>query len=263
MTAPQGRAGPAPAPARMGRRAALGAIAGALAGIPATGQGQPGADWPSQPVRYINIFPPGGATDTLSRLYCAKMGELTGQPFVVENRSGSGGTVGVDAIAKSRPDGYTVGLGSIAPHAIAPTLYASLLFDAARDFTFISGLWQLPNLLVVNNDLPARSVPELVALLKASPGKYAYGSSGMGTTPHLSGEMLKQMVGADILHVPYRGGAPALLDLLAGRVHLIMDNIPGLLPTAREGRIRALAVTGARPRSEERRVGKECRSRWS
>ena len=215
-----------------------------LAGIPATGQGQPGADWPTQPVRYINIFPPGGATDTLSRLYCAKMGEITGQQFVVENRSGSGGTVGVDAIAKSQPDGYTVGLCSIAPHAIAPTLYASLPFDAARDFTFISGLWQLPNLLVVNNDLPARRVPELIALLKASHGKYAYGSSGTGTTPHLSGEMLKQMVGADILHVPYRGGAPALLDLLAGRAHLIMDNIPGLLPTAREGRIRALAVTG-------------------
>jgi tripartite-type tricarboxylate transporter receptor subunit TctC len=247
MTTPRGRAGPAPARSRhVRRRAALGAIAGVLAGIPATGQGQPGADWPSQPVRYINIFPPGGATDTLSRLYCAKMGEITGQQFVVENRSGSGGTVGVDAIAKSRPDGYTVGLCSIAPHAIAPTLYASLPFDAARDFTFVSGLWQLPNLLVVNNDLPARSVPELVALLKASPGKYAYGSSGMGTTPHLSGEMLKQMVGADILHVPYRGGAPALLDLLAGRVHLIMDNIPGLLPTAREGRIRALAVTGPR-----------------
>src|SRR3712207_88205 len=234
----------------MPRRTALGAVAGALAtplvGLPAPGRAQPDADWPNQPVRYINIFPPGGATDTLSRLYCAKMGEVTGQQFVVENRSGSGGNVGADAIAKAQPDGYTVGLGSIAPHAIAPTLYASLPFDAARDFTFISGLWQLPNLLVVNNDLPARSVPELVALLKANPGKYAYASSGMGTTPHLSGEMLKQMAGADILHVPYRGGAPALLDLLAGRVHLIMDNIPGLLPTAREGRIRALAVTGPR-----------------
>ena len=248
MTAPQEPASPTPAYGRMCRRAALGAIAGALAtpvvGTPTPGRAQPGAEWPSQPVRYINIFPPGGATDTLSRLYCAKMSEITGQQFVVENRSGSGGTVGVDAIAKSRPDGYTVGLGSIAPHAIAPTLYASLPFDAARDFTFVSGLWQLPNLLVVNNDLPARSVPELIALLKANPGKYAYGSSGIGTTPHLSGEMLKQMVGADILHVPYRGGAPALLDLLAGRVHIIMDNIPGLLPTAREGRIRALAVTG-------------------
>ena len=249
MTAPQGRTSAAPASSgHPPRRTALSVLAGALAapivGTPTPGRAQPGTDWPSPPVRYINIFPPGGATDTLSRLYCAKMGEITGQQFVVENRSGSGGTVGVDAIAKARPDGYTVGLGSIAPHAIAPTLHASLPFDAGRDFTFVSGLWQLPNLLVVNNDLPARSVPELVALLKANAGKYAYGSSGIGTTPHLSGEMLKQMVGADILHVPYRGGAPALLDLLAGRVHLIMDNIPGLLPAAREGRIRALAVTG-------------------
>ncbi|MBL6459549.1 tripartite tricarboxylate transporter substrate binding protein [Belnapia sp. T6] len=248
MRRPQGHTILKPTSGRLSRRATLGVIVGGLAtpivGLPKQGRAQPGTDWPNRSVRYINIFPPGGATDTLSRLYCAKMSEITGQQFVVENRSGSGGNVGVDAIAKSQPDGYTIGLGSIAPHAIAPTLYASLPFNAAHDFTFISGLWQLPNLLVVNNDLPARSVPELIALLKANPGKYAYGSSGIGTTPHLSGELLKQMVGSDILHVPYRGGAPALLDLLAGRVHLIMDNIPGLLPTAREGRIRALAVTG-------------------
>jgi tripartite-type tricarboxylate transporter receptor subunit TctC len=210
------------------------------------GHAQQGGEWPNQPVRYINIFPPGGATDTLSRIWCAKVGDIAGQPFVVENRSGSGGNVGVDAIAKSRPDGYTLGLGSIAPHAIAPTLYRRLPFDAAKDFTFVSGLWQLPNLLVVSKDLPATNVPELLALLKANPGKYAYGSSGSGTTPHLSGELLKQMTGADILHVPYRGGAPALLDLIAGRVHLIMDNIPGLLPAARDGSVRALAVTGPR-----------------
>jgi tripartite-type tricarboxylate transporter receptor subunit TctC len=197
-------------------------------------------------VRYVNLFPPGGATDTLSRIWCQRMGEIAGQPFVVENRSGSGGNVGADAIAKARPDGYTIGLGSIAPHAIAPTLYRRLPFDPARDFTFVSGLWQLPNLLVVSKDLPANGVPELVALLKANPGKYAYGSSGSGTTPHLSGELLKQMTGADILHVPYRGGAPALLDLIAGRVQLIMDNIPGLLPAARDGSVRALAVTGPR-----------------
>jgi tripartite-type tricarboxylate transporter receptor subunit TctC len=232
--------------AHMMRRELLSAAAAiaSIAGLPALAHAQARSDWPNQTVRYINIFPPGGATDTLSRFYCAKMTELTGQQFLVENRSGSGGNVGVDAIAKSRPDGYTVGLGSIAPHAIAPTLYATLPFNAAQDFTFISGLWQLPNLLVVNNDLPVRSVPELIALLKANPGKYAYGSSGIGTTPHLSGELLKQMAGADILHVPYRGGAPALLDLLAGRVQIIMDNIPGLLPAAREGRIRPLAVTG-------------------
>jgi tripartite-type tricarboxylate transporter receptor subunit TctC len=230
---------------RLMRRELLTAVAGAgVAGLPLQARAQASSDWPNQTVRYINIFPPGGATDILSRFYCAKMTELTGQQFVVENRSGSGGNVGVDAIAKSRPDGYTIGLGSIAPHAIAPTLYATLPFNAAQDFTFISGLWQLPNLLVVNNDLPARSVPELTALLRANPGKFAYGSSGIGTTPHLSGELLKQMTGADILHVPYRGGAPALLDLLAGRVQIIMDNIPGLLPAAREGRVRPLAVTG-------------------
>jgi tripartite-type tricarboxylate transporter receptor subunit TctC len=237
-----------PTSERTSRRTVLTAITGTLAapiaGFPAVAGAQTATDWPSQTVRYVNIFPPGGATDTLSRLYCAKMSEIAGQQFVVENRSGSGGVVGVEVIAQSQPDGYTVGLGSIAPHAIAPTLYAKLPFDAARDFTFISGLWQLPNLLVVNNDLPARSVPELIALLKAGPGKYAYGSSGPGTTPHLSGELLKQMAGLDILHVPYRGGAPALLDLMAGRVHLIMDNIPGLLPAARDGKVRALAVTG-------------------
>jgi tripartite-type tricarboxylate transporter receptor subunit TctC len=245
MPDPQRRAARAPsAPRGVPRRTALGAIAAALAGPPAIGRAQQGGDWPSQPVRYVNIFPPGGATDTLSRLWCAKMGDIAGQPFVVENRSGSGGNVGADAIAKARPDGHTIGLGSIAPHAIAPTLYRRLPFDAARDFTFVSGLWQLPNLLVVAKDLPASSVPELLALLKANPGKYAYGSSGSGTTPHLSGELLKQMTGADVLHVPYRGGAPALLDLIAGRVQLIMDNIPGLLPAARDGQIRALAVTG-------------------
>jgi tripartite-type tricarboxylate transporter receptor subunit TctC len=174
------------------------------------------------------------------------MSDVTGQQFVVENRSGSGGVVGTDAIAKSRPDGYTIGLSSIASQAIAPTLYANLPYDAAKDFTYVSGLWQLPNLVVVNNDLPVRTVPELLALLKANPGKHAFGSSGAGTTPHLSGELLKQMAGIDMLHVPYRGGAPALLDLMAGRVQLIMDNIPGLLPAARDGKIRALAVTGPR-----------------
>ncbi|MBC4018901.1 Bug family tripartite tricarboxylate transporter substrate binding protein [Siccirubricoccus deserti] len=227
----------------MSRRTALSAIAGTLAGFTATGHAQTGTDWPNQAVRYINLFPPGGATDTLSRIYCAKMSEIVGQQFVVENRSGSGGVVGTDAIAKSRPDGYTIGLSSIASQSIAPTLYANLPYNAAQDFTYISGLWQLPNLVVVNNDLPVRTVPELIALLKANPGKYAYGSSGAGTTPHLSGELLKQMAGLDVLHVPYRGGAPALLDLIGGRVQLIMDNIPGLLPSARDGKIRALAVT--------------------
>jgi tripartite-type tricarboxylate transporter receptor subunit TctC len=174
------------------------------------------------------------------------MSEIAGQQFVVENRSGSGGNVGADAIAKSAPDGYPIGLGGIASHAIAPTLYPSLPFDPAKDFTFVSGLWQLPNLLAVNLNIPAHSVPELIALLKANPGKYTFGSAGAGTTLHLSGEMFKQMAGVDMVHVPYRGSAPAQLDLMAGRVAMMFDNIPGTLALSREGRVRPLAVTSAR-----------------
>lgn len=225
------------------RRTVLGAAS--LLACPAIvrAQASQGTDWPNQPVKFINIFPPGGATDNVSRLWCAKMAEITGQPFVVDNRAGAGGTIGADVIAKARPDGYTLGLGSIAAHAIGPSLYAKLPFDAGKDFTWISAQWRLPNLVVVNNDLPVRTVPELIALFKANPGKYSYGSSGVGTTLHLAGEMLKQMTGVDILHVPYRGGAPALMGLMAGDVHVIMDNMPGLLPAARDGRVRPLAVT--------------------
>jgi tripartite-type tricarboxylate transporter receptor subunit TctC len=174
------------------------------------------------------------------------MGELAGQQFVVENRGGSGGVVGADAIAKAPADGYTVGLGGIAQHAIAPSLYPGLPYDPAKDFTFVSGLWQLPNLLVVHPALPARSVPELIALLKANPGRYSYASSGAGTTLHLSGELFKAMAGVDVVHVPYRGSAPAMVDVVAGRVQMIFDNIPGSLAQVRDGKLRPLAVTGAR-----------------
>jgi tripartite-type tricarboxylate transporter receptor subunit TctC len=211
-------------------------LAAALA-APAIARAQ-GAEWPSRAVRYINPYPPGGPTDTLSRIFCARMTELTGQQFVVENRSGSGGNVGSDAVAKSAPDGYTLGLGGIASHAIAPTLYRTLPFDAARDFTFVSGIWVLPNLLAVNLDVPARSVPELIALLRANPGKYSYGSAGAGTTLHLSGEMFGQMAGVEMVHVPYRGSAPAQLDLVAGRIQMMFDNIPGTLSLARQGQVR-------------------------
>jgi tripartite-type tricarboxylate transporter receptor subunit TctC len=232
-----------------GRRAALasaGAAASAALATPRIAQAQQrGAAWPAGPVRFIGIFPPGGGTDILSRIWCHKMGEITGQQFIVENRSGSAGNVGTEAIARAQADGNTIGLASVAPLGISPTLYSSLPFDVSRDFTYVSGLWQLPNLLVINNDVPARTVPELIALLKANPGKYQYASSGSGTTVHLSGEMFKSLAGLDILHVPYRGGAPAHIDLLAGRVHMIFDNIPQGLQSAREGKVRALAVTGA------------------
>ena len=230
------------------RRAALGgaALAGAALAVAAprpAALAQPA--WPAGPVRFIGIFPPGGGTDIMTRLWCLKMAELTGQQFIIENRSGSGGNVGTEAIARAAPDGSTIGLASVAPLAIAPTLYGRLPFDPARDFSLVSGMYQLPNLLVVNNEVPARSVPELIALLRANPGRYAYASSGAGTTVHLSGEMFKAMAGLEILHVPYRGGAPAHIDLLGGRVHMIFDNIPQALQLAREGRVRALAVTSA------------------
>jgi tripartite-type tricarboxylate transporter receptor subunit TctC len=230
-----------PALSRRGLFAAAVAV-----GLPSGRAGAQSAQaWPTQPVRWINPYPAGGPTDTLSRLYCAKMGEIAGQQFVVENRSGSGGNVGALAIARSAPDGTTFGLGGIASNAIAPTLYPSLPFDPEKDFTFVSGLWRLPNLLIVNLDLPAHSVPELIELLKRNPGRYSFASAGSGTTIHLSGELFNHHAGVDVLHMPYRGSAPALVDLLAGRVHLIFDNIPTALALARQGKVRPLAVTTA------------------
>jgi tripartite-type tricarboxylate transporter receptor subunit TctC len=226
----------------VGRRAVLAGLAGAIA-APAVVSAE--GTYPNKPVRYINPFPAGGPTDTLSRLFCAKMSELSGQQWIVDNKGGSGGNVGMDALAQSPPDGYTLGLGGISSHAISPTLYARLPFNPRSDFTFVSTIWQLPNMLAVNLDLPAKSVPELIELLKKNPGKYSYGSAGAGTTLHLSGELFKMMAKVDIMHVPYRGAAPATQDLLAGQIHMIFDNIPGALVQARAGKVRALGVTSA------------------
>jgi tripartite-type tricarboxylate transporter receptor subunit TctC len=231
---------PRPQPRRAVLRLAAGAAA-AGASVPARAR----AEWPTQSVRYINLFPPGGATDILSRLFCARMSELSGQQFVVENRVGAAGTVGQAAIAKAPPDGSTLGLGSVASLAIAPSLYPALPYDPARDFTPIAGIWQVPNLLFANIDLPARSLGELVALLRSNPGRYLYGSGGSGTTPHLTMEWFKRVAGLDVVHVPYRGGAPALVDLLGGRIQIMFDNIPTAIAAVRQGQVRPLAVTGA------------------
>jgi tripartite-type tricarboxylate transporter receptor subunit TctC len=222
------------------RRGAIAAGLSLLA-TPALAQGL----WPNGPIRFIGIFPPGGGTDILSRIWCQRMAEITGEQFIVENRSGAAGNVGTEAIARATPDGRTIGLASVAPLAISPTLYKSLPFDVNKDFTYLGGLWQLPNLLVVHPSVPAKTVPELIALVKANPGKHSYASSGSGTTVHLSGAMFAAMAGLEMIHVPYRGGAPAHIDLIAGRVDMIFDNIPQALQEAKEGRVRALAVTGA------------------
>jgi len=226
------------------RRRALLLAGGAVAApMIASGVARADTDWPKRPVKYINSFPAGGPTDVLSRIACQKLTELTGQQFIVDNRGGSGGNVGADAIAKSAPDGYTIGLMSVSSHAIAPTLYAKLPYDAAKDFTPVSMLWSLPNMLVVRLGLEARTVPELIAFARANPGKLSFASSGSGTTVHLSGEVLKYLAKIDLLHVPYRGSAPAMQDLLAGQVDMIFDNIPGAVAQMRAGKVRALGVT--------------------
>jgi len=212
----------------------------ALATRPARAQ----ETWPSRPVVMVVPYAPGGSNYVVARLLAPGLSDRFGQQFVVENRAGAGGTVGTTAIARAPADGYTIGLGSVATLAIAPSLYPSLQYDAARDFTFVSGLWRQPNLLLVNNDVPARTVPELIALLKANPGRYSYATGGSGTTPHLTGELFKTMAGVDMSLVAYRGGAPALVDVMAGRVPVLFDNFSGPIGAAREGKLRALAVSG-------------------
>ena len=199
--------------------------------------------WPTRQVRYVNGFPAGGATDTLSRIICQKMSELSGQSFIVENRGGAGGVLGADAVAKSVPDGYTVGLGGIASNVLAMGSYAKLPYDPVGDFTFIGGMWQLPNILCARKDLPVSDIRELLAACKKEPRKYTYASAGFGTTLHLSGEMMNSMAGVEVVHIPYKGAGPALTDLLGGRVDLLFDNLPGSLPSVRAGQIKPLAVT--------------------
>ncbi len=226
------------------RRRALALSASALATpMIAAGVARAADEWPNRPVKYINLFPAGGPTDVLSRIVCQKLSEITGQQFIVDDRGGSGGNVGADAIAKSPPDGYTIGLLSVASHAIATTLYTKLPFNADKDFTPVTMLWSLPNLLVVRKGIPAKTVPELIALAKANPGKYSYASSGAGTTVHLSGALFCSMAKIDMLHVPYRGSAPATQDLLAGQVDMIFDNIPGSLAQMAGGKVNGFAVT--------------------
>jgi tripartite-type tricarboxylate transporter receptor subunit TctC len=199
--------------------------------------------WPARPVRYVNGFPAGGATDTLSRILCQKMSELSGQSVFVENRAGAGGVLGADAVAKAAPDGYTVGLGGIASNVLAIGSYAKLPYDPRSDFSFIGGMWQLPNILTARADLFSSDLRELLAAFKKEPRKYTYASAGFGTTLHLSGEMMNAMAGVEVTHIPYKGAGPALTDLLGGRVDLLFDNLPGSLPSVRAGQVKPVAVT--------------------
>jgi tripartite-type tricarboxylate transporter receptor subunit TctC len=199
--------------------------------------------WPSRPIHLIVPYAPGGPVDLSARLVGTKLQQAFGQPVVVENKPGAGGNLGADFAAKSAPDGYTLVMGAIATHAINPALYKNLPYDPVRDFRHVALVVQVPNVLVVNNQLAARDMPEFLSLIRKSPGKFDFASGSTGSTGHLAGELFKQMTGTYMVHVPYKGSAPATADLLAGRVHLMFDNLASALPNIQARKVRALAVT--------------------
>jgi tripartite-type tricarboxylate transporter receptor subunit TctC len=201
-----------------------------------------GQNWPSRHVRLIVPFVPGGAADLIARLVGSRLSEAWGQQIVVENRSGAGANIGAQAVAQSEPDGYTLFITSV-PHAANRFLYPSLSYDPIADFAPVTLICMQPNIMVVPNASPAKSVKEFVAYAKSRPGQISFGSGGVGTSVHLSGELFKRMTGVEMTHVPYRGSAPALQDVIAGRLDLIFDNITPALPHVKSGSARGLAVT--------------------
>jgi tripartite-type tricarboxylate transporter receptor subunit TctC len=203
------------------------------------------AAWPAKTVRFIVPFAPGGGTDTVSRLICDQLGRVFGQQFVVDNKSGAGGNIGTTELARAAPDGYTIGLITVASHTLNPMLYSKLPYDPDRDIVGISRVAVLSNLLGVPQSLPANTVAELIALCKKEPGKYSFASSGPGTSLHLSGELFKTMAGVDIIHVPYKGAGPAYNDLATGTVQMMFANMPSMLPQVRGGKLKGLGVTSA------------------
>jgi tripartite-type tricarboxylate transporter receptor subunit TctC len=214
--------------------------AAAIAIAPAAAKAQ---DYPTKPVRIVVPFPAGGATDLFARAAAQKMTEAWGQSVVVDNRPGAGGNIGSELVAKAAPDGYTLEMGTVGTHAINASLYAKMPYDHVKDFAPIILVAGVPNVLVVHPSVPANSVQELIAYLKANPGKVNFASSGSGTSIHLSGELFKVMAGVQMTHIPYKGSAPALQDLLGGQVQLMFDNLPPSLPQIKAGKLRALGVT--------------------
>lgn len=201
--------------------------------------------YPDRPVKVIVPFPPGGATDIVGREISDRLSQALGQPFVVENRSGASGNIGMEAAARSAPDGYTLVVGAPQTLTINPQLFKHMTFNPQKDLAPIVVVATVPNVLIVNPKLPVHSVKELIAYIKARPGKVNYGSSSVGGTPHLSAELFKALTHTDIMHVPYRGSTPALTDLMGGQIQMMFDNLPADLPVIRSGRVRALAVTTA------------------
>jgi tripartite-type tricarboxylate transporter receptor subunit TctC len=201
-------------------------------------------DYPTRPVRWVVPYPPGGTTDVLARIMAQWLSEKMGEQFIIENKPGGGNNIGTEYVVKSPPDGYTMLLVNPA-NGINATLYTNLPFNLIRDIAPVAGLVRTPNVMEVTNTLPAKTVAEFIAYCKANPGKINMASSGNGTSVHLSGEMFKLMTGCDMVHVPYKGAGPALVDLIAGQVHVLFDNLPSSVGHIKAGTIRALAVTSA------------------
>ena len=201
------------------------------------------APFPTKPVRLVVPFPAGGTTDILARAAAQKLSETLGQQVIVDNRPGAGGNIGAELVAKAQADGYTLLMGTVGTHAINPSLYAKMPYDHVKDFAPVILVAGVPNVLVVNPDLPFKTVADVVAYAKANPGKLNFASSGSGTSIHLSGELFKVMAGVQMTHVPYKGSAPALTDLIGGQVQLMFDNLPSALPQIKGGKLRAVAVT--------------------
>ncbi len=227
-----------------GRRAAL-SLAATLA-ILAPHAARAADAYPAKPVRFVVAFPPGGGTDIIARAIAQKLAERIAQQVVVDNRPGAGGNIGTDIVAKSAPDGYTMLMGSAGPLAINASLFGKMPFDPIKDLAPVTLAASTPNVLVVHPSLRAATVKELIALAKARPGEINFASSGHGTPAHLAGELFNSMVGVKMVHVPYKGAAPALADLLGGQVQLMFSTMPPALPHVKDGKLRALAVTSAK-----------------
>ena len=215
-----------------------------LVASPAFAQG-----WPSRPVRVVAAYPAGGSIDIVARLVSQRLGESLGQPFIVENKAGAAGNIGTDFVAKAAPDGYTLLMGSAAAISSAPNVYAKLPYDPLKDLLPIVLVANQPNALIVRPGLAANNVREFIALARANPGKLNYGSSGVGASQHMTAELFAMMTGVQITHVPYKGGAPAMADLISGQIDFMFDPVPTSIQVVRSGKVRALAVTSLR-RSE-------------
>ena len=209
--------------------------------------GQANADqWPERVVKFVVPFAPGGTTDILGRLMAQRLSEELGQQFIIENKAGAGGNIGADTVAKADPDGYTFVIGTPGPHVINQYIYKNQPFDSAKDFAPVIVIARVPNLLSINPDVKAKTLAEFIALAKSQPGKLSYASPGNGSTGHVATELLKSMAGIDLVHVPYRGSALAVTDLIGGRVEMSIDNLPAVQPHVEAGKLRALAVTTAK-----------------